>query len=330
MHIGVIDPICPQPYEFDTSAETGLGGTEATALRVFGQLASSFEITFFQNNRTEQSFNSGIHSRPLSELKDHAPLDRLITIGSWEFSLQARQLFPNVPIVLWLHNYANRHNRSMGNALREANIKLVCVSKTHMNATKRLLETRSSCLPRLSYIYNAIDDALLPNNTPRCKNRLLFASSPNKGLLQVLEKFDAISPMLPELQLEVANPGYLQFEPNELPPNVIFLGSLSQPKLIEKMRTSLCLFCPQTTFAETFGLVIAEANAVGTPVICQASFGANDEIVSSVNQAIDTANLETLVERIQQLQKSKCMTSARPEFRLENVARHWDALLLDG
>lgn len=60
------------------------------------------------------------------------------------------------------------------------------------------------------------------------------------------------------------------------------------------MRSALCLFYPQTSFAESFGLVIAEANAVGTPALLHAGLGANEEFASSTEQCVDGSDPEAV------------------------------------
>tara|TARA_R110002096_G_scaffold235626_1_gene425956 strand:+ start:1060 stop:1392 length:333 start_codon:yes stop_codon:yes gene_type:complete len=108
---------------------------------------------------------------------------------------------------------------------------------------------------------------------------LFFCSSPHKGLNQVFRQFAALRERFPKLTHEVADPGYLAWDTGKIPDGVWLRGSLSHDRRIGRMRRALCLFYPQDSFAETFGLVIAEANAVGTPFLVQRGLGANDEVV---------------------------------------------------
>ncbi len=55
---------------------------------------------------------------------------------------------------------------------------------------------------------------------------------------------------------------------------------------MQHIRESLCVFYPQTQRCETFGLVYAESNAVGTPVLAH-DFGAAREVLSSPDQLIN-------------------------------------------
>ena len=82
------------------------------------------------------------------------------------------------------------------------------------------------------------------------------------------------------------------------PDGAVAVGTLRHADLIARMRRALCLFYPQSTFAETFGLVMAEANAVETPVLVQAGLGANDEVVPDSAQRIDAGDADQIATRI--------------------------------
>jgi glycosyltransferase involved in cell wall biosynthesis len=132
---------------------------------------------------------------------------------------------------------------------------------------------------------------------------------------------------VPELLLAIADPGYLSWDTGPVPDGVIFLGSLSHPALIRQMRRSLCLFNSQTSFAETFGLVLAEANAVGTPVLVHRGLGANDEIVSDSDQKIDGRDPGQILSRIESWRHTFPRVSTNPNFRLTSVVQNWTKTL---
>src|SRR5205085_1737671 len=57
-------------------------------------------------------------------------------------------------------------------------------------------------------IYNAVEEALTPDGTPVDERKLIFFSSPNKGLNFTLDAFSALKRRMPDLRLVVGNPGY--------------------------------------------------------------------------------------------------------------------------
>lgn len=317
--IGIVDPCCPSGYGAGTLA-TGLGGTEATVLNVVGALTGSFRFQLFQNRRTEASQAAGVAAFPLAEA-DRADCAAMVVINSWKAACRLRTRHPDVPITLWLHIFPGRHNRAMGAALRDHGIDVVCVSQSHADALVAFLGDGPK--PRIGHIWNCIADDLTPDATPRDPDLLLYASSPHKGLAEVLARFAALRDRMPGLRLEVADPGYLRWEVGEIPAGVTMLGRLDHPALIDRMRCALCLFYPQTTFRETFGLVLAEANAVGTPVLAQAGLGANDEVLRGAGQCRDVSDPDLVEQQVRAWQARAPAVSVLAGFRLAAVADRW-------
>lgn len=323
--IAIVDPCSAAGYDLDDLQTGGLGGTEATVLRIATALRSQFDIAHFQYGRTDRRLSEAGQLCRLSGLDTVGPVAALIVINRWKVALKLRKRYPETPIYLWLHVYPGRHNRKMGSALKEAGVPVICVSQAHAAQFRDFLGVDET--PSVRVIYNPLDDGLQRDNTPRDPNRLLFASSPHKGLAEVFGQFSALRRRVPELTLAVADPGYLRWDSGPVPNGVTFLGSLSHPALIRQMRRALCLFYPQTSFAETFGLVLAEANAVGTPVLVHDKLGANAEIVADARQRINGNDPQQILDRIEDWRRAPPRVAANPDFRLEAVARVWARLL---
>nr|WP_272911673.1 glycosyltransferase family 4 protein [Loktanella sp. M215] len=213
----------------------------------------------------------------------------------------------------------------MAQALTAARVALICVSRSHASALRTFLLNRP--LPFIDFIHNPIADDLTPDATAYDPNRLLFASSPHKGLAQVFAQFRTARDAIPSLTLAVADPGYLAWDTGPVPDGVTFLGALPHAALIAQMRRSLCLFYPQTTFAETFGLVMAEANAVGLPVLAHHGIGANAEVLGDTEQVVDGTDPDQIVARIRTWRSLRPKVAAQPHFRLAAVAKRWSVQL---
>ena len=319
--IAVVDPCCARGYTPATLLAGGLGGTEATVLRVMTVLSRDMAITHYQRGRTERDATEAGVMRPLADVFTADATPTLIVINAWKVACKLRKTRPAARIVLWLHNHPGRHNRPMARALAEAGVEVICVSASHARSLRRFL----SAGPGLSvdHIHNPIAPGLRPDGTRHDPDRLLFASSPHKGLAQVFARFRTARDAIPTLTLAVADPGYLAWDTGPVPDGVTFLGPLPHAELIAQMRRSLCLFYPQTTFAETFGLVMAEAQSVGLPVLAHDRLGANAEVVATPGQLLDAADDTAILARLLAWRSQRPTVGGNPDFTLDAVCRRW-------
>jgi glycosyltransferase involved in cell wall biosynthesis len=133
-------------------------------------------------------------------------------------------------------------------------------------------------------IYNPVDDSLVPDGSPVDERKLVFFSSPNKGLAFSLDAFRALRRSMPDLRLQVGNPGY-KIRKSAVIDGVEYLGPQPQERIHKEVRTALCTFFPNFVLPETFGLVFAESKAVGTPILTH-DCGAAAEIVGDPQQVL--------------------------------------------
>jgi phosphatidylinositol alpha-mannosyltransferase len=93
---------------------------------------------------------------------------------------------------------------------------------------------------------------------------------PRKGLAVLLEAFGKLAADRPGLRLLVAGPGDAQEELDELPPGVrervVLLGQVSDEDKV-RVYHSVDVFCAPNTGGESFGIVLAEAMAAGSPIV---------------------------------------------------------------
>jgi glycosyltransferase involved in cell wall biosynthesis len=89
---------------------------------------------------------------------------------------------------------------------------------------------------------------------------------------------------MPDLRLVVGNPGY-KVRKSVLIDGVEYLGPQPQARMHAEVRTALCTFFPNFVIPETFGLVFAESNAVGTPVLTH-DCGAAVEVLGDRSQVL--------------------------------------------
>jgi glycosyltransferase involved in cell wall biosynthesis len=345
------DPVCQQPYDTRTLHTQAMGGTEATLVRV----ADALGAWVMQHNRTED-WQRYVQPGRLAGIM-HVVVNR--DSRALPF---VRECFPEARVYLWLHDRFHPHARrarwlaSTAALLRECAARVVCVSdwqRAGVEATLRSIGL-AKVVPACT-IYNPVDDALRPDGTAVDPEKLVFFSSPNKGLNFALDAFAELRRALPQLRLLVGNPGYKSATPVRRA-GVEFLGALPPARMQVEVRSALCTFFPNFVIPETFGLVFAESHALGTPVLTH-DCGAAAEIVGDPRQLLPvslaarcyesavgslparwrwasarlaaTAGLfDVYVERIRRWHDgSRPQTAPDPRFRLSVIRERWLQLL---
>lgn len=345
------DPACDRAYDSQTLQQQAMGGTEATVVRV----ADALGALVVQHNRTSAS------GRYLPPRRDPA-ITHAVVIREARALAAVRDLYPNARIHLWLHDRVHprskRARRIAADAgiLRELAVKVICVSDTQRNAVEAALRWMGvSDRVSASTIYNPVADDLHPDGSPIDDRKLVFLSSPNKGLKFTLDAFRAVRAAMPEMRLVVGNPGYKAGAAARLD-GVEYLGPQPQQRMLAEVRTALCTFFPNFVIPETFGLVLAESKALGTPVLTH-DCGAALEVLGDPAQVLPVSGAKRLyegllgacptswrggparlaaglglfdiyVERIRDWRAgARPVTGPDPRFHLSVVARRWREVL---
>ena len=286
-----IDPTCPKSFVFDDLKTEAIAGTESSTLRLAKALAKTgIEVHLFQNNRSGNVRDKhGIRYSKLSELSQVQAPSHVVLIRKRRWLSKVDRIFPKAKRFYWLHEFV--HSSMLLSRFRLRSWTVVGVSKTHAEqirsvSSKPWLDAALGAL-KVKAIYNSVDMHGFKPSEALAKDsevKLVFFSSPHKGLDQVLSVFKKVQEVIPQARLYIANPGY-QKSQAELPGGVHNLGSLTKKELFEHVASAFCVFYPQSSFAETFGLIYVEANALGTPVLC-ADIGAAAEILSNPDSQI--------------------------------------------
>jgi glycosyltransferase involved in cell wall biosynthesis len=354
--LAIIDTVCPRPYSLASLSSGGLGGTEATVVRI----AEALDAQVFQRGRSE----SEGRYRPLEELADPAAM---IVLRDPKAAAEFAERFVGVPLFIWMHDLiisgkdrATRL-RSYGKVLADAKATIVAVSDFHKEQIESVLapaandEAAVVAVPRVVRVYNPIAEGLVPGPIEAVDpDQLIYFSSPTKGLDFAIFVFRALRRRWPKLRLMVANPGYLSVAASGVD-GVIDLGALPQKEVLAHVSGSLGALCPNFEFPETFGLVLAESNAVGTPVLAH-PIGAAAEVLNDPRQIIEVPKLaslayrasarfgsghaaaaravgllggfQTFEERIDAWRAgARPVVRARPEFSLAEVIAGWRSVL---
>ncbi len=274
-----LDTVSPLAYDTRSFGERAVQGTEASVMRI----ADALGAWVMQHNRS----NPWERYLPVQRLD---AVEQVVVIRDSRALAQARQLFPQARLHLWLHDKLRpgskrgRRLRHDAPLLRAAQVSLICVSDTHRRDVVNTLRWAGIEGLPVCTRYNPLDEALRPDGSAVDERQLVFFSSPNKGLAFALDAFGALRRSMPDLELVVGNPGY-RAAALTAQPGVRFLGPQPQAVMHGEVRRSLCTFHPNFRIPETFGLVYAESHALGTPVLTH-DFGAAAEIVGDPRQLL--------------------------------------------
>ena len=327
-----LDNTFPFAYQQSTLQEQALGGTESSIIKTASILSELYNVFVAQKSRT----TTHRESENLSFIPKHRIYklnpDFIVVLRKYPLLKGLHQQFPNAQLFLWIHTYKNTEYAFKRIGLARTKTTIVCNSKTHALDTYKLLNKNSlgklfsliSKPAKVSFCYNPIEKPQ-KIQLERDVNKLLFFSSPNKGLNQVLEAFEVIKKALPDLTLYIANPGYKNNNRIKTNSHIKILGSLPHKEMMKHVRQSLCVFYPQNIFAETFGLIYAEANAYGTPVIAH-DIGSAKEILHTNNTLIKPKNYQEMIRTLRKWQINYPKIEYNENFSDETILSQWKEL----
>jgi hypothetical protein len=286
------DPLCPRPYGAVSLCESGLAGTEASTVRV----AEALDAWVAQHNRAEPDGRY----RPANGL---AGLRQVVVLRDPRALAAAAQLFPGARLYLWVHDRIEpgssraRWFAAAAGELRRLQPDIICVSDYQRARVAATVARLPGC-ERLAVrrIYNPVDDGIVPDGTPVDPCKLVFFSSPNKGLRFTLDAFRALRRRMPDLRLCVGNPGYKSLAAGPVA-GVEWLGSLPHARVLAEARSALCTFSANFVIPETFGLVFAESRALGTPVLTH-DCGAAREVLGDPRQLLPVGGAQRAYETL--------------------------------
>lgn len=325
-----IDYNSPISYDLETLNTQAIGGTEATTIRIAEKLGEKVPVVIVQHHRKVITKTKNVTYSPPNPNILSASWQAIIVLRDPLLALIIRSQIKNPPIWIWMHDLINSNYIPFLKKIADNDIGFITISNYQQKQLTDLYDSDPYFpreLMRFKRIYNPIDDHLAPNETPVNPNKLMFISSHHKGLEYTLQAFQFIRKKHPDFELFITTPGYAMLPPHMLDfPNVKYLGPLNHTDNLEHLRSALCLFYLNHVYPETFGLVLAEANAIGTPVLTH-PLGAAPEVLSDPLQLINTYDLEGVENRLMEWHSNRPKVVGREELRLSTICKQWEELL---
>lgn len=324
----ILDLVAPKPYDALTSQEVAQGGTESTVARVAESLAATgtYEVLVAQHNRKEEGRGKAIYCSVEDLEGIHKSPHAVIALRTPKGIPWLKNQWGDSRLFLWCHDENYGDIVAHHEILSETKTKIIGVSRYHKLRIQDALLTQCG-FPKgitVDFVYNPIADDLKPSpDRVTDENAFVFFSSPHKGLDHTLEMFKHIRRKWEKSKLYVANPGYYEGTQINMA-GVSPLGELAHPEMMKRLETAWCVLHLNYAFPETFGIVHAEAQALGVPVLTSA-VGANREILSlPMEQTCYVAYPEYVIERLEKWKRQgRPEVYAKPEFRQSAVTANW-------
>lgn len=324
MKIFIVDLSCNKDYSTRVLEEEPLGGTEATVVRVTDELIrQGHDVVVAQHTRLE---DEGPYQTMAAFDKVKRP-DIVISMRTAMAIPALCEKFPDAKPIIWLHDLSGPWLLKQVPIMQKFGVTNVCVSNFHKTQVSeqfmQVFDTTEISNIRNTMACNPVVVPELPD-TEINRNKLVFFSSPHKGLDQVIKAFEALRQVNRNFELHIANPGYYDSKKVNVP-NVINHGELSHDEVLKHVKEALCVFYPQNKFPETFGLVYAEANALGTPVLTPSLGAAREVLEPHHSQLIPDLSYQTIIKRVLRWYNGeRPVTRLKPQFELENVIKQWE------
>lgn len=325
-----IDTTTPFPYEHSTLRTRGIGGTEASVIRVAEGLAAlGAKVGVIVHNLPDILMGPNAYYLPLSMIDDVETQHYVMLRGT-----QFAEKFPRAKKYSWHQDVADQRTYSLRESFLKHDVKVIGVSKWHKNNLQEILVDRNSMTnPWITYIYNPLDESIMIPKNVEIKynpNKLVWPASPHKGLKEAVALMERVVEFSgnKDFRLHTFNPGYFGVEEIRAP-FLINHGPVPCHELWQHVSESLCVFYP-TTFKETFGCIAAEANAVHTPVLTN-EVAALAETVSSPRQFVPKNSIKAVVDTVLHWHAGyRPKVWGNEQFRLSNVLQRWVKLFATG
>lgn len=273
----------------------GLGGSETAAIRLGEELSALGYRAFIYNWSDEPGYYNGVCYREREQYNPSIPTDLLI---AWRAPELADADVNCRKFVLWMHD-TDAGDRLTPERAQKFDA-IVVLTEWH----KTFMMEKYPFIPETMYVVigNGVDTSNFEENVPKRRNKVIYASSPDRGLDVILEGiWPKVTAAVPEAELHVyygwetfdravAIPGYefLQQFKNKLlnlflnNKNVVQHGRVSQKQLAREMQEASIWLYP-TYFTETYCIVAIEAQLAGALPITNRLAGLAETVVSGID-----------------------------------------------
>lgn len=285
------------PFDAHTLDKRPLGGIETAIIRLANALSSIGHQVTVCTPIDNPQLSDPLYL-PYSSLPLLGPVDLLIAVRRW--------LTINAPIeakvrLFWTGDaYDQIQVQGIGDKRVIKKLDgLLCVSEWHKQT---LCEKSGYPLDKSCLLKNGVDLSLFNGSEPRNRKRLIYSSTPYRGLALLPAIIERLKPKHPDMELHIFS-GYTVYQGAGAPPlqalqelqqlqlkfaqisGCFFHGNKTQNQLAREFMKSAIL-CYPNTFAETSCITAMEAQAAGCAIVTS-KLAALPETVADAGILID-------------------------------------------
>lgn len=331
------------------SIKDGVGGSEEAVIYMGQELTKlGWKVTVYGNPMDDTGNHDGVEYRPWFELNSKDSFNVLIlwrSIGFVDISPKAKCIF------VWLHDVPNNPDYTEERVAKVD--KIICLSKYHRGLLRLYKDGKFVEMPdnKVLISSNGIPDIKLLNTSQPDPHRMIYMSSPDRGLIYLLNNWKLIRTEVPDATLHICygfnvfdvmhktNPAMQKWKENILSlmkqPGITNHNRLGHEELHEEISRAGVWAYP-TMFEEIFCISAAKSQACGAfPVVT--NFAALQETVKNgIKIDVDISDesgrreyfkvlIDVLKNPKQQTENRETMMKwAQEYFHWKNVAHRWD------
>jgi glycosyltransferase involved in cell wall biosynthesis len=346
--------LCGPGYEkwSPKSVDSGIGGSEEAVIQMAKELSKlGWQVTVYANPLDDAGNYDGVEYKPWYDLNPLDSFNVLIlwrSIGFVDANPQAKCIF------VWLHDVPNNPDFTEERVNKVD--KIIVLSNYHKSLIRLHKDGKFIEMPgnKIMVSSNGIPDITISSNIKRNLHKMIYMSSPDRGLIYLLNNWKLIRHEVPDALLSVCygfntfnvmhknNPSMQQWKKNILElmkqPGITHHGRLGHQALHEEIASS-GVWAYSTDFQEISCIAAMKAQSCGAcPVVT--NFAALQETVrNGVKVDVDITDTEgrreyfkTLIKVLknpikQNEGRASMMSWARDYFHWSHVAKKWDMVM---
>jgi GR25 family glycosyltransferase involved in LPS biosynthesis len=271
------------PFDWNLTymESNAIGGSEFCAGMLAKKLSKYYNV--FILGKVKHEIVDNIYFIDITDDDNTITKNFLLETTKFEFTIVSRFLdffkvcynIKTKNTYLWAHDCAFAPTNDSKKILEQVNNRFdycVCLTEWHKSL---FMQNYPSLVNKIKVIGNGLVIDEFPKNTTKIKNRFIYTSASERGLVNIVKRWNEIKIILPDAELHIAS--YNKF-PNENKKedaeiceimknhdSIKHLGKLNKKELYDLMATAEFWFYP-TVFPETFCITAMEMLKSG--VIC--------------------------------------------------------------